>query len=194
MTRERMPTELPINPGHATVDVEHPEHGVIQIDGPLAELASRLWTLRVETGSCCQGCACGGERHLTCESDWAEHATIDFDWEDGTKFLGYLKQVRTDRWHVSNWYDWGARREVHFPLEDVPRIIEALEDVDLGHEVEPYIVRVRVHAHDPDLCLLAVGNVLTVDKMVLATNEKEAAALVEGIGVASAEVEFAKPL
>jgi hypothetical protein len=186
-----MPTELPINPGHATVDVEHPEHGVIQIDEPLAELVSRLWTLRIETGSSCQGCACGGERHLTCESDWADHVEIDFDWQDSTKFLGYTKQVRTDRWQVSTWYEGEARRAVYFPLEDVPRILKALEDVDLGDEVEPYIVRVRVHAHDPDLCLLAVGNVLTMDKMVWATNEQEARALVEGIGVASAEVEFA---
>lgn len=194
MTREDVPTDLPINPGHATLDIEHPEHGIISIDEPLAELVSRLWTLRIETGSCCQGCACGGKRHLMCDSDRAESAMVDFDWDDGTKFLGYVRRVRTDRWHVSNWYEGGPRRGVYFPLEDIPRILEALQAVEKGDELESYLVRVRVHAHDPDLCLLAVGNVLTVDKVVLATSGDEAAALVEGISVASAEVEFAVPL
>jgi hypothetical protein len=194
MMREEVPSDLPITPGHATVDIEHPEHGIISIDEPLAELASRLWTLRIETGSSCQGCSCGGERHLLCESKSADLAEIDFDWEDGTRFLGYTKQVRTDRWRVTNWKEGDARRGVYFPLEDVPRILEVLQAVEMGDEFEPYVVRVKVHAHDPDLCLLADGNVLTLESVVFATSERDATAMIEGIGVASAEVEFALPL
>lgn len=44
----------------------------------------------------------------------------------------------------------------------------------MGEEFEPYVVRVKVHAHDPDLCLLGVGNVLTLESAVFATSERDA--------------------
>jgi hypothetical protein len=78
------------------------------------------------------GCPCGGEKHLTCESKRADLASIDFDWEDGTRFLGYTKHVRTDRWRVANWKEGDARRGVYFPLEDVARVLEALQAVEIG--------------------------------------------------------------
>jgi len=76
MTRERLPSGLPVKPGHATIGIEHPEYGIISIDEPLAELVSRLWTLRIETRSSCQGCPCGGVVILPNDAEtleWVPH-------------------------------------------------------------------------------------------------------------------------